>query len=254
MCEQRASPAPAENEDPHRTATLPQQMAAAISGLLARSRTGNRQSYKRADAALGISFRLEEAEPALEACCFHGDQTGIVKCVCQNGNALRCGEKMDSEPVRVPSFAHGSELSLHPSQSLGKQQRRLLCRWSAVLLQFGAQRADGTTAVCEAVAVLDFDVDEPAKAFGRGRRLSNSRRSFLKQETKRAQQPAPLQQRRRTCQPEWRKRMTSPSWTMYSLPSRWTWARSRAAAKLPAASRFSQFTTSALMKPRSMSL
>ena len=54
--------------------------------------------------------------------------------------------------------------------------------------------------------------------------------------------------------PECRNKITSPSCTMYSLPSSFTCAFSRAAAKLPALTRFSQFTTSALMNPRSMSL
>lgn len=54
--------------------------------------------------------------------------------------------------------------------------------------------------------------------------------------------------------PECRNKITSPSLTMYSLPSRRTWPFSRAAAKLPAASRSSQKTTSALMKFFSISL
>lgn len=54
--------------------------------------------------------------------------------------------------------------------------------------------------------------------------------------------------------PECRNKITSPSCTMYSLPSSRTFAFSRAAAQLPAASNSSQPTVSALMKCCSMSL
>src|ERR1035438_7056815 len=48
----------------------------------------------------------------------------------------------------------------------------------------------------------------------------------------------------------WRKCTISPSCTMYSLPSRRNWARTRASAKLPADIKSSYLVTSARINPR----
>jgi len=92
------------------------------------------------------------------------DEGGVVEGVSEDGDALRAREEVDGESAGCGTFAEGLELSFHPSEGVGEKDGGFFGDWARVLVEFGAEGADGAAAAGEFITIFDFGLDEGAKA------------------------------------------------------------------------------------------
>src|SRR4030081_3000874 len=108
----------------------------------------------------GVSQALN---PTLEAPGLRRHQTGVMKGMSQDRNALHGGKQVHGKAVGVFSLPECPKLALDPGQVLCEDLGRSGCDRAARLVELGAKRPDPAAALCQEILVLEDALDAGAK-------------------------------------------------------------------------------------------
>src|SRR5216683_7391793 len=93
--------------------------------------------------------------PTLEPLGLRRHETGVMKGMSQDRNALHGGKQVHGKAVGVFSLPECPKLALDPGQVLSEDLGRSGGYRAARLVDLGAKRPDRTAALCQAVFVLE---------------------------------------------------------------------------------------------------
>src|SRR6202166_421985 len=101
--------------------------------------------------------------PTLEALGLPRHQTGVMKGMSQDRNALHGGKQVHGKAVGVFPLSECPKLALDPGQVLSEYLRRSGGHRAARLVELGAKRPDRAAALCQEILVLEDGLDAGAK-------------------------------------------------------------------------------------------
>ena len=105
----------------------------------------------------------EALYPTLEALGLRRHETGVMKGMGQDGNALHGGKQMHRKAAGVFSLPKFPELALDPVQVLSEDLGRSGGDRAARLVELGAKGADRAAVPCQGILVLEDTLDAGAK-------------------------------------------------------------------------------------------
>src|ERR1700681_30332 len=122
--------------------------------------------HQASPCACGFSSRgvLQASNPTLEALGLRRHQTGIMKGMSQDRNALHGGKQVHGKALGVFSLPECPKLALDPGQVLSKDLGRSGGDRAARLVELGAKRPDRATELCQEILVLEDALDAGAKS------------------------------------------------------------------------------------------